>query len=127
MGAFLLASATVNAEALPPPFSTLTSRLSPEERQSLRQDIERWSTTAEPDRPEIDARRHELRALARERFRQADLNRDNCLDPLEIDHLNPRLTRHFPHLDRNGDGLVSFDEFLDAINDRRHHAKDSLR
>ncbi len=125
--AFVTLSAVASAQPLPPPLSTLASQLSLEERQALRRDIERWSNSVKPERSQFDARRDELRALARERFREADLNDDNCLDPREIEQLNPRLLKHFPNLDRDGDGLVGFDEFLEAINDRNRHVRDQAR
>jgi hypothetical protein len=64
--------------------------------------------------------RRELEAGLRQRFWQADTNRDGRLDPEEVRAANERLigqdeSTAMPLIDWNHDGYVDFDEFASGI------------
>ncbi|HEY0105016.1 MAG TPA: EF-hand domain-containing protein [Rhizomicrobium sp.] len=64
--------------------------------------------------------RRELEAGLRQRFWQADANRDNRLDPDEVAAANQRMidlshSDAIPLIDWNHDGTVDFDEFASGL------------
>ncbi len=78
----------------------------------LRRDVDAGARRADGD---FEARREAIRARARARFAEADLNGDGVLNREEMARLRPFLVRHFDRIDTNHDGQVSEQELTDAL------------
>lgn len=85
----------------------------------MRSDLERFSRE-QLRRNDFEKRRKLLRERARQRFRDADTNRDGTLNREELARLNPGAAKNFDQFDHDGDGELSEQEVARAL---RKHVK----
>lgn len=85
----------------------------------MRSDLERFSRE-QLRRSDFEKRRKLLRERARQRFRDADTNRDGTLNREELARLNPGAANNFDQFDHDGDGELSEQEVARAL---RKHVK----
>lgn len=88
----------------------LEQSIEPEERRSLRQDLDGYSRRGYPDHEGMQQRRQRMQERLPERLRRADGDNDGGISREEARRGMPGLSRGFGRLDRNGDGVISPEE-----------------
>lgn len=88
----------------------LEGNVSAEERLRLRNDLETYSRSEDPDHNQLEARRRAMRERAKQRFQSADKDSDGSISREEAWESMPQLARHFDQVDTNNDGIITEDE-----------------
>ena len=92
----------------------LEGNVSAEERMRLRNDLETYSRSEDPDHEQLEARRRAMRERAKQRFQSADKDSDGSISREEAWESMPQLARHFDQIDTNSDGIITEDEMVAA-------------
>jgi hypothetical protein len=88
----------------------LEQSIDPEERRSLRRDVDGYSREGYPDREGMQQRRQRMQERLPERLRRADGDNDGGISREEARRGMPGLSRGFGRIDRDGDGVISPEE-----------------
>lgn len=92
----------------------LEQSIDPEERRSLRRDLDGYSRRSYPGYEGMEQRRQRMQERLPERLRRADGDNDGGISREEARRGMPGLSRGFGRIDRNGDGVISPDEMRSA-------------
>ena len=88
----------------------LEGNVSAEERLRLRNDLETYSRSEDPDHDRMEAQRRAMREHSKQRFQSADKDSDGSISREEAWESMPQLARHFDQVDTNSDGIITEDE-----------------
>ncbi|MCB5191442.1 EF-hand domain-containing protein [Methylobacillus arboreus] len=106
---------------------TLDAKISGEDRQRLRRDLDEYSRSVDAAHAQIEERRRVMRQRILERFQEADKDGNGVISREEAMEMIPQVARHFMQFDLNGDGMLTLNELetMQArIAERQHKALD---
>lgn len=88
----------------------LDAKISSEDRQRLRRDLDEYSRSVDATHAQIEERRQLMRQRLLARFQEADKDGNGVISREEATEMLPQVARHFMQFDLNDDGMITMGE-----------------
>ncbi|WP_179212124.1 EF-hand domain-containing protein [Methylobacillus rhizosphaerae] len=88
----------------------LDAKISNEDRQRLRRDLDEYARSGAAAHAQIEERRQLMRQRLLARFQEADKDGNGVISREEATEMLPQVARHFMQFDLNDDGMITMSE-----------------